>query len=251
MGHQCTWDGRYDTEEQEYKGHQVHFDVDLEEKTINKGEENMKKWLLQTKLLSGKGLKQVKVRELMKGDFNEENIDELNVAVSTLIEAGETKEYTDNVYLKLGVFEGENKDDAFGAYADAFSGDDQNELFFMNQIEALELASSGCNCGGKCSSNGGDMNNEFRFVANDETIAEAIDSGELFIQEKITAWNETRVKLKETDTLESVKAQLLEGGYSSEWEVKSREMIPESEEFMEGEGTFVVTNRNNVKLGGN
>jgi hypothetical protein len=111
----------------------------------------MKKWLLQTKLLSGKGLKQVKVRELMKGDFNEENIDELNVAVSTLIEAGETKEYTDNVYLKLGVFEGENKDDAFGAYADAFSGDDQNELFFMNQIEALELASSGCNCGGKCS----------------------------------------------------------------------------------------------------
>ena len=45
----------------------------------------MKKWLLQTKILSGKGLNQVKVKELMEGGFNEENIDELNVAVSMQI----------------------------------------------------------------------------------------------------------------------------------------------------------------------
>ena len=110
----------------------------------------MKKWLLETKLISGKGIKQVKVGELMSGDFKEENMDELNVAVSNLIEAGETTEYTDNVYLKLGVFEGATKEAAFGAYVDAFDGDDHNELFFMNQIEALELASNGCACGGNC-----------------------------------------------------------------------------------------------------
>ena len=110
----------------------------------------MKKWLLGTKLISGKGIKQVKVGELMGGDFKEENMDELNVAVSNLIEAGETTEYTDNVYLKLGVFEGDTKEDAFGAYVGAFDGDDQNELFFMNQIEALELAGNGCACGGNC-----------------------------------------------------------------------------------------------------
>ena len=110
----------------------------------------MKKWLLGTKLISGKGIKQVKVGELMGGDFKEENMDELNVAGSNLIEAGETTEYTDNVYLKLGVFEGDTKEDAFGAYVEAFDGDDQNELFFMNQIEALELAGNGCACGVNC-----------------------------------------------------------------------------------------------------
>ena len=113
----------------------------------------MKKWLLGTKLISGKGIKQVKVGELMGGDFKEENMDELNVAVSNLIEAGETTEYTDNVYLKLGVFEGDTKEDAFGAYVEAFDGDDQNELFFMNQIESLELAGNGCACGGNCGVN--------------------------------------------------------------------------------------------------
>ena len=138
----------------------------------------MKKWLLQTKILSGKGLNQVKVKELMDGNFNEENIDELNVAVSTLIEAGETKEYTDNVYLKLGVFEGENKEGAFGAYVDAFNGDDQNELFFMHQIEALELAgsgcSSGCSCGGKCSGHTDEAEREeiLKYVNGDSDLSD-------------------------------------------------------------------------------
>ncbi len=134
----------------------------------------MKKWLLQTKILSGKGLNQVKVKELMKGGFSEENIDELNVAVSALIEAGETKVYTDNVYLKLGVFEGENKEGAFGAYVDAFNGDDQNELFFMHQIEALELAGSGCSCGGKCSGHTDEAEREeiLKYVNGDSDLSD-------------------------------------------------------------------------------
>ena len=106
-----------------------------------------KKWLLEAQLISGKGVNQVKVGELM-GDFKEENVDEFREAVSTLIEAGETREYNEGVFLRLGEYEGATIEEAYNNYFEAFDGDDHNELFFMNQIEAIELA--GCACGGKC-----------------------------------------------------------------------------------------------------
>ena len=108
-----------------------------------------KRWSLEVALLSGVGVNQVKVGELM-GDFKEEDTEHFNEVVRGLIEQGETKEYSENVVLKLGEFEGETVMDAYTEYFEAFDGDDQNELFFMNQIEALELAGNGCACGGNC-----------------------------------------------------------------------------------------------------
>ena len=108
-----------------------------------------KKWLLEAQLISGKGVNQVKVGELM-GDFKEENVDEFREAVSALIEAGETREYNEGVFLRLGEYEGDTIEEAYNSYFEAFDGDDHNELFFMNQIEAIELAGCACACGGNC-----------------------------------------------------------------------------------------------------
>lgn len=215
----------------------------------------MKKWLLQTKILSGKGLNQVKVKELMKGGFSEENIDELNVAVSTLIEAGETKEYTDNVYLKLGVFEGENKEGAFGAYVDAFNGDDQNELFFMHQIEALELAGGGCSCGGKCSGHI-DESKEEQFILESDGIANlesAIARGELFVREKVSVWTERRYKIEGDATPESLVEDLNSKAWRH-WNYDSKdteEYLDDTQEPIDGAGTLEVYTANNGRIGGN
>ena len=108
-----------------------------------------KKWSLEVALLSGIGVNQVKVGEVM-GDFKEEDTEYFDGVVRDLIEKGDTREYKENVVLKLGEFEGETIEDAYSAYFDAFDGDDQNELFFINQIQAVELAN--CACGGNCSS---------------------------------------------------------------------------------------------------
>ena len=163
-----------------------------------------RKWLLEVQLEKGTGVNQVKVGELMDGGKTD---DECKEIISTLLEAGETREYNENVFLRLGEFEGATKEEAFNNYFEAFDGDDQNELFFMHQIDAVELAVE-CGCGGNCSTSDNmaklkdakdlidSMSNEFKFIADDETIADAIDSGELFIQEKVTAWNETSSRYK-------------------------------------------------------
>ena len=132
------WDGKYESEEYQY----------LKE-NINKlkGDAKMKKWLLEARLESGMGVNQVKVGELMDGCKSD---DECKEIISTLLDAGETKEYKENVFLRLGEFEGATLEDAFNKYFEEFDGDDQNELFFMHQIDAKELASSGCACGGSC-----------------------------------------------------------------------------------------------------
>lgn len=148
LGNSCKWDGRYDTEEQEYYGHQVHFDTDTEHKSNIEGDIHMKnrKWLLEVHLEKGTGVNQVKVGELMDGSKTD---DECKEIISTLLEAGETREYNENVFLRLGEFEGATKEEAFNNYFESFDGDDQNELFFLHQIDAKELAVE-CGCGGNC-----------------------------------------------------------------------------------------------------
>ena len=234
------WDGKYESEEYQY----------LKE-NINKlkGDVKMKKWLLEARLESGMGVNQVKVGELMDGCKSD---DECKEIISTLLNAGETKEYKENVFLRLGEFEGATLEDAFNKYFEEFDGDDQNELFFAHQIDAKELASSGCACGGSCGGHSDKTQDEFNFTESDDVVQGSIDSGELFIQEKVVVWKECRYKLKEGATLESVREDLRNGNWR-QWDYDSSDMevITETEEALEGSGTLEVYNRNNVKLGSN
>ena len=131
-----------------------------------------KKWSLEVALLSGIGVNQVKVGEVM-GDFKDEDKEYFDGVVRDLIAKGDTREYKENVVLKLGEFEGETIEDAYSAYFDAFEGDDQNELFFMNQINAVELAS--CACGGNCSSNNMDKLKESKALLDSMTDEQRMD----------------------------------------------------------------------------
>lgn len=220
-----------------------------------------KKWLLEAQLISGKGVNQVKVGELM-GDFKEENVDEFREAVSTLIEAGETREYNEGVFLRLGEYEGATIEEAYNSYFEAFDGDDHNELFFMNQIEAIELA--GCACGGKCGT--GDNTDKLAeskalldsvydtgilLTADDSVIEEIVNGGDIYVQEKIAMWKESRYKFNEGATVDSVKADLTSGEWASKWERKDWSMVEETEEGVVGAGTFELYDRHNKKIGGN
>lgn len=248
----------------------------LDENVNIEGEYQMKnrKWLLEVGLEKGTGVNQVKVGELMNGGKTD---DECKEIISTLLEAGETKEYTENVFLRLGEFEGATKEEAFNNYFESFNGDDQNELFFMHQINAVELSVE-CGCGGNCSNNareakaliesmsdeqvsqyidgeidrhGNKIRGDFTFTVDDGKLEDTIGSKNLYVQEKVAVWKETRYRLRDSDTLETVKDSLVKGSWSEEWTAENSEYIENTEDYISGGSTIEVYDRNGGKLGGN
>ena len=132
----------------------------------------------------------------------------------------------------------------------------------MNQIEAIELA--GCACGGKCGT-GNNMaklaeskasldsayDTGISLTADDSVIEEIVNGGDIYVQEKIAMWKESRYKFNEGATVDSVKADLTSGEWASKWERKDWSMVDETEEGVAGSGTFELRDRHNKKIGGN
>ena len=211
-----------------------------------------KRWSLEVKLLSGVGVNQVKLSALM-GDFKEEDENYFNESVRGLIEAGDVREYNENVVLKLGEFDGATKEEAYENYFESFTGDDHNELFFMNQIEAIELAVP-CGCGGNC---GKDVTEDFKEVkfevTNEEALSSAISRGEIIVNEKVTIWKDSCYRLKEDATSETVLADLKSGKWR-EWDYSSKDVcsyIDETEDVIGASGTLELYTANGSKIGGN
>lgn len=222
-----------------------------------------KKWSLEVKLLSGTGVNQVKLGALM-GDFKEEEDDYFNESVRSLIDAGEVREYKENVVLKLGEFEGSTKEEAYGNYFESFDGDDQNELFFMNQVEAIELAVP-CGCGGNCHTadnldklNGvgniiESLSNPKFEVTNEQALSDAISRGELIVNEKVSVWKDVCYKIKEGATPESVVDDINSGKWV-EWEYNAKDAssyIEGTEEPIGVAGTLEIYTSNGSKIGNN
>ena len=238
-----------------------------------------KRWSLEVKLLSGIGVNQVKLSALM-GDFKEEDENYFNESIRGLIEAGEVKEYKENVVLKLGEFEGSTKEEAYGNYFESFDGDDQNELFFMNQVEAIELAVP-CGCGGNCHTADNldklregmklidAMTEEHRMdylngsipslldrpikVDNTQALNDAINRGEVTAIKKVSVYKEARYKIQEGSTIESVLDDLNSGKWRS-WERDAKDTetyLEDTEEDLYGEGTVELYTTNNSKIGNN
>lgn len=109
---------------------------------LSLGVTRLKRWLLHAKLERGVGVSQIRVAVLMDGrnafvdDFNEVMQD-----VLSLIDG--TQEYDSNVFLRLGVFEGNTEFEAYLNYTKLFDGSNKDSMVWMAQVQFDEIQTSG------------------------------------------------------------------------------------------------------------